>query len=57
MKKKTWIYILLAVIACVGVAAAFIYRHMVKTAVDEEDIPEQEPEMSEEPEPVDDAAA
>ena len=37
MKKKTWIYILLAVVACVGVAAVFIYRHMTGVAAVEEE--------------------
>ena len=46
MKKKTWIYILLAVLACAGAVVAFIYRHAILAAIKGE---EETPEPQEQP--------
>ena len=55
MKKKTWIFILLAVLACVGTALVFIYRHAVLAAVKDEE--EEASAVQDQPEDAPEEAA
>ena len=53
MKKSTWIYILLAVLACAGAVLAFIYRHAIRAAIwgEEENVAESQEQPCAQQEP------